>query len=106
MEIDFTVKGHAAKRGRYVIAPGARIVIGDPDSPEIVGVGVVPGKTDAPALVHEHGPAQTGVPLYSVAQAVASTKVIPPAALVSAFVESGTLAKLKAAIDAYEKSAK
>lgn len=103
MLIDFTVEGRATKRGRYLVAPDTRLQIGASESPEFVGVGVLAGKENpAPALVHEHGPTQSFVPLYAVAQAIASTKVIPPDALVSAFVQTGSLAALKSAITKHE----
>ncbi len=97
----FTTQGSASKRGRYVIAPDASVIIGKPENGERVGVGVVPGK-DGDALVHEHGPAQTAVPLYAVASAIASGKVIPAQALIGAFVETGQLPALRKALAAFD----
>lgn len=98
----FTTQGQASKRGRCVIAPDASVIIGKPENGERVGTGVIPGK-DGDYLVHEHGPAQTSVPLYSVATAVASGKVIPFDALVGAIAECKQVPALKKALAAYEK---
>lgn len=97
--LNFTTHGRAGSRGRYVLAENATVSIGDLANGERVGVGVIPGKDGSDALVHQHGAAQTGVPLYAVATAIAGG-VIPVAALVGAFLETGTLADLEAAIAA------
>lgn len=92
-EVTFTTQGRASKRGRYVIAESASVALGAPG--ERTGVGTIPGKDGSDALVHEHGATQTAVPLYAVAAAVASGKVIPVAAVVAAFRETDQLAHLK-----------
>jgi hypothetical protein len=101
--LNFTTRGHAGSRGRYVIAENASVSIGDIANGERVGVGVIPGKDGSDALVHQHGPTQTAVPLYAVATAIAGG-VIPADALVAAFEETGSLATLKAAIAEREKA--
>jgi hypothetical protein len=100
MDVTFTTNGRAAKRGRFVIADRASV---DIQPGERVGVGIIPGKDGSDSLVHEYGPTQTAVPLYSVAQAVASGKVIPLPALVRAFAETGQLGALAKAIEKHEK---
>lgn len=56
-------------------------------------------------LVHSiAGGADQSAALYAVATAIAGGKVIPPDALVSAFVETGKLAALKRAVDAAVKA--
>lgn len=98
----FTVNGSASKRGRFVISPDASVTIGKPENGERVGVGVIPGK-DGDALVHEHGPAQSAVPLYSVAASVATGRVIPFEALIGAIAECKQIPALKKALAAYDK---
>lgn len=96
MDATFTTRGRASSRGRYVISERARV---DVQPGETVGAGVIPGKENSDALVHQYGATQTAVPMYAVATAVASGKVIPVAALVAAFKETGQLAKLKKAVE-------
>lgn len=51
-------------------------------------------------LVHTvAGGRESSLPLYAVATAVASGKVIPPDAVAAAFAETGKLKALKAAVD-------
>lgn len=95
MDVVFTTQGRAHKRGRFVIAERNAQ---DIQPGERVGVGIIPGKDASDSLVHEFGATQTAVPLYAVAVAVASGKVIPLDALTRAFAESGTLDALDAAI--------
>lgn len=51
-----------------------------------------------PFLVHTVNGAETAVALHAVATAVASGKVIPPAAVVGAYAETGALPKLAKAV--------
>lgn len=69
---------------------------------ESVGAGVLTGKQDSEVFaVYQSGKAATvGMPLYAVAAIVASGKAVSPAAIAQAFKDAGTLAKLKAAVDA------
>lgn len=99
----FTTKDRAQSRGRYVlgasnttdIAPGER-----------VGVGTMPGKPEAkPVLAHEIGVDQKFLPMYAVAHAIASGKVISPAEVVAAYAETGKLAALKSALEKHAKNA-
>ncbi len=93
-----TTKGRAAKRGRFVVAPSTRVQIGDPASPEFVGVGSIPNKEDSAAVVYEHGAAQTGIPVYAIGSTLASGKVFAPAAVIECFHEEGTLDALRKAL--------
>ena|SRR5436190_12245891 len=93
--MQFTTNGRAAKRGRYVIADSTSV---DIQPGERVGVGVMPGKENTDALVHEFGAAQAALPLYAVATAIASGKTIPVNALVGAFKETGKLDALAKAV--------
>lgn len=96
--ITVTTKGRAAKRGRFVMAPASVVKVGDPDNPERVGVGVIPGKDGEDALVYEFGAAQTAIPFYAACSAFASGKTIGFDALMDAFEETGQLAALKKAV--------
>jgi hypothetical protein len=101
-EFTFAPGSAADKGGRFALDPAHTLAIGDG---ERVGVGV--DRKQKAHLVWEFGSAQTGVPVPAVASAVASGKVIPPAALVGAFSAMGTLDKLAAAVKAaQEKAAK
>lgn len=50
-------------------------------------------------LVHTVNGGETALPLYAVATAVASGKLIPVDAIAAAFAETGKLAALKRAVD-------
>lgn len=99
MDALFTTHGRASKRGRYVISERNSL---DIQPGERVGVGIIPGKDDS-ALVHEFGANQSAVPLYAVASAVASGKVIPLDALCAAFKETGQLDALAKAVEKASK---
>lgn len=69
---------------------------------ESVGAGVLTGKAESDVFaVYQSGKGQTvGIPLYAVAALLATGKAVSPAAIVQTFKDAGTLAKLKAAVDA------
>lgn len=62
-------------------------------------------RNGAPFLVHSVNGTDQSIALHAVATAIAGGKVIPPAALVAAFEETGKLAALKRAVDAAVKDA-
>lgn len=93
----FTTAPPARRAGRFTL--GQTVATGDGGR---VGVGV--DKNANAALVYELGHGQQGIPLHAAATALASGKVITPAAVVAAYRETGKLAALKAAITKAEKA--
>lgn len=85
--VKFTTAAPEKRAGRYTLGQTVDTTDGGR-----VGVGV--DKRGETALVYEIGHGQSGVPMHAVASAVASGKVIPLAAIVSAFRETGKLDSL------------
>ncbi len=102
MQVDMTITGCADKRGRFLVPVECSMLIGDPRSPELIGVGVIPGKKGSQALVYEHGATQTAIPLYGVSQAIGAGKVLPATGIVSAFNQAGNLDALRKALKAHD----
>lgn len=99
----FTTQGRAAVKSRYTLAPDARVQIARADGQvEIIASAVLPASGED-YLVHQFGAAQTALPMYAIATALTSGKVVPVADLVSAFASENKLASLKAAIEKHEK---
>jgi hypothetical protein len=97
-EVTFSVNAaRKAKMSRFNIGdttptaePGGR-----------VGIGV--DKDGENFLVHQVGRSQESIILHAVATAVASGKIIPLAALVSALVETGQIGNMEKALAALRK---
>jgi len=90
----FTPGSAAEAGGRFTLDPATTLNIGDG---ERVAVGV--DRKSKSHLVWAYGGTQLGVPIPAVASAIASTKVIAPAAVVGAFEAMGTLDKLVKAVE-------
>lgn len=102
-DIGFDIGGTAEVRGRYALSEARSVTFGDPRKPEIVGVGVQPGKPGAaPHLVYEFGATQASIPMRAVATAMASGTVVPFDLLVQAVAKSGHLDALKKALAAHK----
>lgn len=97
-QVTFSTKTPARKQGRFTLSSARIVPCGDM---ERVGWGA--DRKGDQALVYESGQSQSGIPSHAVATAVASGKVIPLDLLVSAFAETGQLAKL---VQQIEKASK
>lgn len=92
--VTFSTRAPARKAGRYTLAEARTVPCGDM---ERVGVGV--DRKGEQALVYESGHSQAGLPMHAAATAIASGKVIPLDALVSALKETGKLDQVSKLIE-------
>lgn len=89
MNVDFSTRAPAKRAGRFTLVDARTVECGRHES---IGVGI--DRKGDQALVYESGQSQSGIPMHAAATAIASGKVIPVDALVSALKETGHLDKL------------
>jgi hypothetical protein len=102
-KVTFSPSAPARKASRYTL--GAHVALGRADDGTDNGRVGIGSDKNGTSLVYEIGHAQTGVPLFAVATAIASGKVIPMDALVGAFVTTGTLSQLAKAVEKAQSQA-
>lgn len=93
----FTINGAAKSSGRFTLDTARTITVPGTETGERVGVGA--DRKGEESLVYAQGAAQSGMPLYAVALAIATGKVIPLDALAAAMLESGKVDHLRRALD-------